>query len=47
VLTGFDIYLEPVGGTIAEAYGILRGDRSGDTLKKMYTIWRSKVVEGC
>jgi hypothetical protein len=44
VLIGFDIYLEPVGGTIAEAYAILRGTRSGDILKKMFTFWRSKVT---
>ena len=43
VLEGFSStnYLEPVGGSIAEAYGVLRGARAADTWKRIYQVWMS------
>lgn len=44
VLTGFgNIFLEPVGGSIAEAYGILRNQRESDIWQKIFVTWKDKV----
>ncbi len=44
VLKGFSVtYLDPVGGSTAEASAILRGQREGDSWKKIYEFWSSKV----
>ena len=47
VLTGFGpVPFEPVGGSIAEAHAVLRGDRRPDVWKRMYAYWhnRNKVA---
>ena len=44
VLAGFGpVPLEPVGGSIAEAHAVLRGDRSADAWKRIFSHWRAKV----
>lgn len=45
VLKGFSsgVYLDPVGGSIAEACGILYGKRRGDAWRKTYEHWLSQV----
>ena len=43
-LTGFGkIHLEPVGASIAEAFAVLRGHRSCDTWRLIYTFWSEKA----
>lgn len=44
VLTGFGrLHLDPIAGSIGEAFGVLRGKRAGDAWAKIYQFWRSKV----
>lgn len=44
VLEGFSFnYLDPVGGSTAEASAILRGERRADTWKRMYEFWVEKA----
>ena len=47
VLTGFTskMYLEPVGGSIAEAQAIVRGEKGADVWKAMYMFWKEKIKE--
>ena len=43
VIVGFGgVYLEPVGGSVAEAHAILRGERDGGIWEKTYSYWRVK-----
>jgi hypothetical protein len=45
VLEGFSFnYLEPVGGSTAEAFAILRGQRGADTWKRIYEFWVEKEI---
>ncbi len=45
VLVGFEItHLEPVGGSIAEANGIVKGIRDANIWKSIYEYWASKVM---
>ena len=44
VLQGFSgNYLDPVGGSTAEAAAVLRGKRGPDTWKRIYEFWVAKV----
>jgi hypothetical protein len=44
VLKGFGgLALDPVGGPIAEAWGILRDERAGDAWRWMFTFWRARA----
>jgi hypothetical protein len=43
VLMGFSsTYLDPVGGSIAEAQALLRGQRGGDAWRRIYEYWLAK-----
>ncbi len=43
VIVGFgSVYLDPVGGSVAEAHAILRGERDSDIWEKIYSHWRVK-----
>ncbi len=45
VLIGFqNNYLEPVGGSVAEANGLLRGKRSGNIWSRMFSHWLSQAL---
>ncbi len=44
VLQGFAFnYLDPVGGSIAEASAVLRGDRDASAWNNIFEFWNSKV----
>ena len=44
VLEGFSFtYLDPVGGSIGEAFGILQGKREADAWKRTYEFWVEKA----
>jgi len=44
VLEGFSFnYLEPIGGSVAEAFGILRGNKSADIWKNSYEFWVKNI----
>lgn len=44
VLKGFSFnYLDPVGGSTAEASAVLRGQRDADTWKRIYEFWVDKA----
>jgi hypothetical protein len=46
VLVGFGrITLDPVGGSIAEAAGILAGRRSSDVWLRMFEFWKARIDE--
>lgn len=43
VLTGFGATpLEPIGGSIAEAYAVLRGTRESDAWRQIYSHWAKR-----
>ena len=46
VLTGFHIHLDPIAGLVAEANGIIRGERTGAVLRQAFEFWKSKVKKG-
>jgi hypothetical protein len=43
VITGFYTHFGPVGGMIAESYGILRGNKSGKILRQTFEFWKNKT----
>ncbi|WP_339730424.1 hypothetical protein [uncultured Gimesia sp.] len=44
VLEGFELNpLEPVGGSIAEAYGILRGQDDSNVWREIYVYWLDQI----
>lgn len=45
VLVGFStgMYLEPVGGSIAEAHAVLRGTRGADAWQRIYSFWSARA----
>lgn len=44
VLTGFKgNYLDPIGGSAAEANAILRGERDANTWKNIYVFWCNQI----
>lgn len=47
-LYGFcgNIFLEPVGGSIAEASAVLRGQRDSDAWRRSFEYWSNKVLGG-
>ena len=46
VLCGFGVLtLDPISGSIAEASGILRGERSGEVWREIYCFWLEKAAE--
>jgi hypothetical protein len=46
VLSGFGVVtLNPIGGSIAEAFGILRGDRTGEIWQEIYCFWLERATE--
>lgn len=46
VLTGFGaVTLDPIGGSIAEAFAIMRGDRTGGIWQEIYCFWLEKAAE--
>ena len=43
VLQGFSFnYLDPIGGSVAEAFAILRGQKGADIWKRIYEFWKNK-----
>jgi len=47
VLIGFSTlqHLDPIGGSIAEAYGILRGNRGAAIWKDIFIFWKEKASQ--
>jgi len=44
VLNGFLFgFLDPIGGSVAEAYGVLRKERDYDAWERMYTFWSNRI----
>ena len=45
VISGFKVsYFDPIGSSIAEAYGILRGDRDSTIWQDIFCYWESMVI---